>query len=63
MLGQSVDYNWVAYATSVGFDYFYTTKMNEGAKSLFSEKMQDNQIIYETKLVQALEFGFEVSDK
>ena len=63
MLAQSVDYNWVVYATSVGFDYFYTTQMNKWAKSLFKEKMQDNQVIYDTKLVQALEFGFENSEE
>ena len=62
-LGQSVDYNWVVYATSVGFDYFYTTMMNSAAKSLFSEKIQDNQVIYDIQIVQALEFGFELSGK
>ena len=24
MFAQNLDYNWVAYATSVGLDYFYT---------------------------------------
>lgn len=57
MLGQSVDYNWVAYATNVGFDYFYTQKMG-GSKRLFSEKMQNNQITYDIKIIRAMEFSF-----
>lgn len=57
-LGQSVDYNWVAYATNVGFDYFYTQKMSN-AKRLFGEKIQQNQVIYDTKIIKAMEFSFE----
>lgn len=57
MLNQSLDYNWVAYATSLGLDYFYSQKMNK-ASSLFKEKMQDNQIVYKIKLMQSLDFSF-----
>ena len=58
MLNQSIDYNWVAYSTSVGLDYFYSNLMNKGS-SIFKEKMQNNQIIYKTKIMKALEFNFE----
>lgn len=58
MLGHSIDYNWVAYTTSVGLDYFYSKMMNKGS-SLFKEKMQDNQIIYKIKMMKALEFSFQ----
>lgn len=58
MLGHSIDYNWVSYATNVGLDYFYTQKMNTKSKSLFKEKMQDNQILYSIRLMQALEASF-----
>lgn len=58
MLNQSIDYNWVAYSTSVGLDYFYSNLMNKGS-SIFKEKMQNNQIIYKIKIMKALEFNFE----
>ena len=58
MLGHSIDYNWVAYATSVGLDFFYTQMMHTKSKALFKEKMQDNQIFYDIRLMQALESSF-----
>ena len=58
MLGHSVDYNWVAYATNVGLDYFYTQMMNTKSKRLFSEPMQDNQILYTIRIMKALEANF-----
>lgn len=58
MLGHSIDYNWVAYATNVGLDYFYTQMMNKRAKSLFKEQMQNNQILYNIRIMKALEASF-----
>lgn len=58
MLGHSVDYNWVAYATNVGVDYFYTQMMNKKSKRLFKEEMQNNQILYNIRIMKALEASF-----
>lgn len=58
MLGHSVDYNWVAYATNVGLDYFYTQMMNKKSKRLFKEEMQNNQILYTIRIMKALEASF-----
>lgn len=55
---QSIDYNWVAYATSLGVDFIYTTFIDKSATRLFKESMQNNQILYDIKLMRALEFGF-----
>ncbi len=56
---QSIDYNWVAYSTSIGVDFIYTSFIDKGAERLFKEPMKDNQILYDIKLMKALEFGFE----
>ena len=58
MLGHSIDYNWVAYATNVGLDYFYTQMMNTKSQRLFSEQMQNNQILYNIRIMKALEASF-----
>lgn len=58
MLGHSVDYNWVVYATNVGLDYFYTQMMNTKSKRLFKEEMQNNQILYSIRIMKALETNF-----
>ncbi len=58
LLEQSIDYNWVAYASSVGIDFFYTNFMNTSAKSLFDEKIEDNQVVYDVKIMRALGLGF-----
>lgn len=56
---QSIDYNWVAYSTSIGVEFFYKNFIDKEAKTLFDEKMQDHQVIYDVRLMKALEFGFE----
>ena len=58
MLGHSIDYNWVAYATNVGLDYFYTQMMSTKSQRLFSEQMQNNQILYNIRIMKALEASF-----
>lgn len=58
MFFQSIDYNWMAYVTSVGLDYFYANLLNKEAKRLFKEQIKDRQLIYEVKLMKTLEFSF-----
>lgn len=58
LLEQSIDYNWIAYATSVGVDYLYTEFMNKDAKRIFKEELKDNQVIYDIRIMRANGFGF-----
>ncbi|TKX29390.1 hypothetical protein CQA38_04730 [Campylobacter sp. MIT 12-5580] len=55
---QSIEYNWLAYATSVGLNFFYTSFMDKRSSSLFSESIEDTQVVYDIKLMKALEFNF-----
>lgn len=59
IFNQSLDYNWVAYATSVGVDYFYANFLNKRIDRIFEENLQDFQFIYNIRLMKALEGSFE----
>lgn len=58
IFSQSLDYNWVAYATSVGVDYFYANFLSKNER-IFEEKMENSQIIYKVRIMKALEANFE----
>lgn len=59
IFSQSLDYNWIAYATSVGTDYFYTKFLNTQSKRIFKEELQDFQFVYRIRLMKALGGSFE----
>ncbi|TEY00965.1 hypothetical protein [Campylobacter sp. US33a] len=59
IFGQDINYNWVAYATSVGLDYFYTSFISQDSERIFDEKMQDSQLIYDIKFMRGLGYSFE----
>ena len=48
----------MGYSASVGLDYIYATYLNRGAQRLFNESVEDSQIIYDTKVLKAGEYGF-----
>ena len=58
ILGQNLNFNWVGYSASAGLDYIYATYLNRGAQRLFSESIEDSQIVYDTKVLKAGEYGF-----
>jgi len=58
LLGHSIEYDWVNYATSVGIDYFYTNYFNLGATTLFKESVANSQVDYATKLFKAGRYNF-----
>ncbi|QCD52374.1 hypothetical protein [Campylobacter sp. RM16192] len=58
ILGQDINFNWVGYSTAVGLDYIYTTYLNQNAQSLFGERIENSQVIYNTKILKAGEFSF-----
>ena len=58
ILGQNLNFNWVGYSASAGLDYIYATYLSRGAQRLFSENVEDSQIIYDTKVLKAGEYGF-----
>lgn len=55
---QDINYNWVAYATSVGLDYLYVTFINKKATRLFSEPFNEGQMLYNVELVRASGYNF-----
>lgn len=59
IFNQNINYNWVAYSTSIGLDYFYTKFLNKKAKSLFAESFDDRQIKYNVKIMYSKGYGFE----
>lgn len=61
MFSQSLDYNWVAYATSVGVDYFYANFLSKSNR-IFEEKLENSQILYKVRLMKSLEANFEESN-
>jgi len=58
LLGHSIEYDWVNYATSVGIDYFYTNYFNPGATTFFKESVTNSQVDYATKLFKAGRYNF-----
>ncbi|MBZ7954507.1 hypothetical protein H2278_06640 [Campylobacter sp. W0018] len=59
IFNQNIDYNWVAYATGIGVDYFYTNFLNQESKSIFDEKIEDSQVLYKVHLMQSVKSNFE----
>ncbi|EMF1843692.1 hypothetical protein V2D08_001054 [Campylobacter upsaliensis] len=59
MFAQNLDYNWVAYATSVGLDYFYTNFLNPKSERIFEEELNNSQFIYKVRLMQGKAGNFE----
>ncbi|WP_170019048.1 hypothetical protein [Campylobacter sp. RM16190] len=62
ILGQDINFNWVGYSTSVGMDYIYTAYLNQNAQKLFSERIENSQVIYNTKILKAGESSFIQAD-
>lgn len=58
ILGQDINFNWVGYSTGVGLDYIYVTYLNKNAQRLFKERIENSQVIYDTKILKAGEFSF-----
>ncbi len=58
LLDQSIDYNWVAYSTALGVDFFYTNFMNKNAKRIFKEQIKENQVIYDIRIMRTDGFSF-----
>lgn len=59
IFNQNIDYNWIAYATSIGTDYFYTNFLNKDSQSIFNEKIDQSQVLYKVKLMQGSKASFE----
>jgi len=58
LLGHSIEYDWVNYATSIGMDYFYTQYFNKDAIALFKESINEGQVQYKTRLFKAGRYKF-----
>lgn len=62
ILSQDINFNWVGYSTSVGMDYIYTSYLNQNTQKLFSERIENSQVIYNTKILKAGESSFIQAD-
>lgn len=58
ILGEKLDYDWVAYSTMIGMDFIYLNHINKSAKAIFKEEMQNNQIQYNINIMRAGNYGF-----
>lgn len=63
LLGHSIEYDWVNYATSIGIDYFYTHYFNPEATTLFKEMVDEFQVKYTTKLFKAGRYRFFLAEE
>ncbi len=57
VLGNSPDYNWIDYSTSIGLDYSFS-QMLDGSR-VFNEDIYDNQIDYQVRVEKAGNSSFE----
>lgn len=51
-------YDWIAYSTIVGVDYLYSSFIDPEHARLFSEPVQNSQIVYGVKIFSAAGDGF-----
>ncbi|MCR6591192.1 periplasmic protein [Campylobacter insulaenigrae] len=58
IFSQDINYNWIAYATSVGIDYFYTQFLDTNSQRIFDEKLNENQFDYKVKIISSKGLGF-----
>lgn len=59
IFNQNINYNWVAYSTSIGLDLFYTQFLNKDAKRVFKEELENSQVKYDIKIMHSKGLGFE----
>ncbi len=57
LLGNSPDYSWIDYSTSIGMDYIFST--NLGDARVFEEDIYGNQIEYKVRVEKAGSSSFE----
>ena len=50
LLSNDIIYNWINYTTTIGVDYFYSLITNEDR--IYTTKIVDNQMLYETELLK-----------
>ena len=50
LLHDDIVYDWINYSTTIGIDYFY--KLITGEEREYKTPMEENQIVYDTKLIR-----------
>ncbi|WP_139453757.1 hypothetical protein [Campylobacter armoricus] len=58
LFSQNINYNWIAYTTSVGIDYFYTQYLDKDSQRIFDEELNNNQFDYKVKIIRSQGLGF-----
>ncbi|WP_086228187.1 hypothetical protein [Campylobacter sp. P0109] len=58
ILGEKLDYDWVAYSTMIGMDFIYLNYIDKSQKAIFKESIQNNQVQYKIDIMRAGNYGF-----
>lgn len=58
LFGHDIVYDWVNYATSIGAEFITTRFYNNPNESIFKERLQEQQIIYNTSIVKPERHAF-----
>lgn len=53
LLGQKIAYNWIAYSTSVGLDYYYNELYSASKNKLFNEEFVGNALHFNVRIMNA----------
>ncbi len=63
MFGSSIVFDWVAYASALGFDRLYTSFIDDSAAPLFSEEIRGSQVRYPVRIMAGTKSGFVSEDE
>ncbi len=58
-LGSDIEYNWVNYSTSLGLDILYNRYFLQNEDRSFSEKVINNQVMYNTQIMSPKRYTIE----
>lgn len=58
LLGQKIAYNWVAYSTSVGLDYYYNEIYSNSEKRIFNENFIGNSLHFKVRIMNSKQSKF-----
>lgn len=58
ILGQKIAYNWVAYSTSVGLDYYYNKLQNNEKSRIFKDDFVGNSLQFNVRIMNAKKSKF-----
>lgn len=58
LLGQKIAYNWIAYSTSVGLDYYYHELYSANKERIFKDNFVGNKLHFNVRIMNAKQSKF-----